>query len=183
MAFKIKRQGTDDADIDVTSFMNLMIVLVPVLLMSMTFTKVTVMEINLPELSGGSSSPSLSQSQLEIVLRNDGFEVYFPSGTLVKRIPQIDSETGKTLDFNTLSLVLREVKKRVSDKKDVVIMSAGSVEYQTLISTMDTAKSYQTVVAANLVEVELFPQISLGDAQSLGKAQTANGSTNGSSKG
>ncbi len=176
MAFKIKRQGTDDADIDVTSFMNLMIVLVPVLLMSMTFTKVTVMEINLPELSGGSSNPSLSQSQLEIVLRNDGFEVYFPSGTLVKRIPQIEDDQGKVLDFNTLSLVLREVKKRVTDKKDVVIMSAGNVEYQALISTMDTAKSYQTVVAANLVEVELFPQISLGDAQTLGKSQARSAS-------
>jgi len=59
MSFKVKRQSTDEADIDVTSFMNLMIVLVPVLLMSMTFTKVTVMEINLPELSGGSSATSL----------------------------------------------------------------------------------------------------------------------------
>lgn len=164
MGLKIKRQGTDDADIDVTSFMNLMIVLVPVLLMSMTFTKVTVMEINLPELTGGSSSSSLSQSQLEVVLRPDGHEVYFPSGNLVKRIPLMVTEQGKTLDFQTLSLVLQEIKKKVSDKKDVVIMSTSDVEYQALISTMDTAKSYQTVVAASLVEVELFPQISLGDA-------------------
>ena len=76
MSFKIKRQGTDDADIDVTSFMNLMIVLVPVLLMSMTFTKITVMEINLPELSGGSSATSLEQSQLEVVVRKTGIEVF-----------------------------------------------------------------------------------------------------------
>lgn len=173
MSFKIKRQGTDDADIDVTSFMNLMIVLVPVLLMSMTFTKVTVMEINLPELTGGASSSSLSQSQLEIVLRPSGFEVFFPSGSLVKRIPLVEADDGqgKTLDFDTLSLVLQEVKKRVSDKKDVVIMSSKDVEYQALISTMDTAKSYQTVVAANLVEVELFPQISLGDANKTSKGK------------
>lgn len=165
MGLKIKRQGTDDADIDVTSFMNLMIVLVPVLLMSMTFTKVTVMEINLPELTGGSSSSSLSQSQLEVVLRPDGHEVYFPSGNLIKKIPAFENDQGnKALDFDTLSLVLQEIKKQVSDKKDVVIMSSSGVEYQALISTMDTAKSYKTVVAASLVEVELFPQISLGDA-------------------
>lgn len=161
MSFKIKRQGTDDADIDVTSFMNLMIVLVPVLLMSMTFTKITVMEINLPELSGGSSATSLEQSQLEVVVRKSGIEIFFPTGSLVKSIPLLDN---KQQDFQTLAMVLKEIKNRVSDKKDALILSSSDLEYQTLITTMDTVKSYQTVVAASLAEVELFPQISLGDA-------------------
>jgi biopolymer transport protein ExbD len=161
MSFKIKRQGTDDADIDVTSFMNLMIVLVPVLLMSMTFTKITVMEINLPELSGGSSATSLEQSQLEVVVRKSGIEIFFPTGSLVKSIPLLDN---KQQDFQTLAMVLKEIKNKVSDKKDALILSASDLEYQTLITTMDTVKSYQTVVAASLAEVELFPQISLGDA-------------------
>jgi len=161
MSFKIKRQGTDDADIDVTSFMNLMIVLVPVLLMSMTFTKVTVMEINLPELSGGSSANDLTQSQLEVVVRNSGMAVYFPEGNLIKDIPLLKDNTQ---DFNTLTAVLRGIKDKVSDKKDAVILSAKDLDYQTLIATMDTVKSYQTVVAASLAEVELFPEISLGDA-------------------
>lgn len=161
MSFKIKRQGTDDADIDVTSFMNLMIVLVPVLLMSMTFTKVTVMEINLPELSGGAASTSLEQSQLEVVVRNDGMEVFFPTGSLIKKIPLLES---KQQDFQTLTLVLKEIKNKVSDKKDALILSSSDLDYQTLVTTMDTVKSYQTVVAASLAEVELFPQISLGDA-------------------
>jgi len=161
MSFKVKRQSTDEADIDVTSFMNLMIVLVPVLLMSMTFTKVTVMEINLPELSGGSSATSLEQSQLEVVVRNDGMEVFFPTGSLVKKIPLLEN---KSQDFQTLNLVLKEIKNKVSDKKDALILSSSDLDYQTLITVMDTVKSYQTVVAASLVEVELFPQISLGDA-------------------
>ncbi|MFT6260670.1 MAG: biopolymer transport protein ExbD [Crocinitomicaceae bacterium] len=171
MSFKIKRQATDDADIDVTSFMNLMIVLVPVLLMSMTFTKITVMEINLPELSGGSSAASLSQSQLEIVVRKTGLKVYFPAGSLIKDIPLMDhsEHKNKVHDFNTLSQVLRSIKDKVSDKKDIVILSSSDLSYQDLISTMDTVKSYQTVVAASLVEIELFPEISLGDATKVKK--------------
>jgi biopolymer transport protein ExbD len=141
--------------------MNLMIVLVPVLLMSMTFTKITVMEINLPELSGGSSATSLEQSQLEVVVRKSGFEIFFPTGSLVKSIPVLDN---KQQDFQTLAMVLKEIKNKVSDKKDALILSSSDLEYQTLITTMDTVKSYQTVVAASLAEVELFPQISLGDA-------------------
>ncbi len=161
MSFKIKRKGTDDAEIDVTSFMNLMIVLVPVLLMSMTFTKITVMEINLPELAGGGASNSLSQSQLEIMVRNDGIKVYFPAGSLIKDIPNLDD---KQHDFNMLSQVLRALKDKVNDKRDALVLSAADLNYQTLINTMDTVKSYRTVVAASLVEVELFPEISLGDA-------------------
>ncbi|MEH6449691.1 MAG: biopolymer transporter ExbD [Oleispira sp.] len=166
MGFKIKRQDTDNADIDVTSFMNLMIVLVPVLLMSMTFTKITVMEINLPELGGGNSASSLDQSQLEVMVRKTGIEVYFPSGSLVKGIPLL--EDGKQ-DFKTLSLVMREIKKQVANKKDALILLTKDLEYQTLLNTMDTVKSYQTVVVADLAEVELFPQISLGDINKDGK--------------
>lgn len=166
MGFKIKRQNTDDADIDVTSFMNLMIVLVPVLLMSMTFTKISVMEINLPELGGGPSSSSMDQSQLEIMVRKSGIQVYFPSGSLVKDIPLLESGSQ---DFQTLSLVMREVKQRVTDKKDALILLTKDLEYQTLLNTMDTVKSYQTVVVASLAEVELFPQISLGDINKDGK--------------
>lgn len=169
MSFKIKRLETDAAEIDVTSFMNLMIVLVPVLLMSMTFTKITVMEINLPELSGGSGSTSLDQSQLEVVVRDSGMAVYFPAGSLVKDIPI--TEAGH-YDFDTLSLVLREVKKKVSDKRDALIMVGKDLEYQTLINTMDTVKSYQTVIAADLAEVELFPEISLGDVTDKKKAKS-----------
>ena len=160
MGFKIKRQDTDNADIDVTSFMNLMIVLVPVLLMSMTFTKISVMEINLPELGGGPASSSMDQSQLEVMVRKTGMKVYFPSGSLVKDIPLL--EDGKQ-DFQTLSLVMREIKLRVADKTDALILLTKDLEYQTLLNTMDTVKSYQTVVVASLAEVELFPHISLGD--------------------
>jgi biopolymer transport protein ExbD len=161
MSFKIQRKGTDDAEIDVTSFMNLMIVLVPVLLMSMTFTKVTVMEINLPELAGGSAGNSLSQSQLEVMVRNSGIKVYFPAGSLIKDIPLLEDGVQ---DFNLLSQVLRSLKDKVSDKRDALVLSAPVLNYQSLINTMDTVKSYRTVVAASLVEVELFPEISLGDA-------------------
>ena len=158
-AFRMKRRMAEENDIDITSFMNLMIVLVPVLLLSLTFTKVRVIDINLPELSGGKSAAELAQSQLEVVVDNKGFSVYFPTGKLVKSIPA----NGKEYDYRTLSQAMRDIKDQVSDKKDATIVAAKNVEYQTLISTMDAVKSYKTVVAASLVEVELFPEISLGD--------------------
>ena len=164
MSFKVTRQGHDEAELDITAFMNLMIVLVPVLLMSLVFTRTTVLDINLPELTGGNTISGKAQAQLEVVVREQGFEVYYPSNVLIKKIPLIEQGNNLALDYHTLSLVLREVKDKLLDKRDIVLLSEGRTQYQTLVSTMDTLRSYKTVVATSLVEVELFPEISLGDA-------------------
>lgn len=183
MSFKFKRQPEDDADLDVTSFLNLMIVLVPVLLLSMTFSQVTVLDIELPELTGGSSKSDLAQSQLEVHMTDQGFDVFMPADRRVAQIPKLSEEQAlvraelKVVDaskavvsssdyynFERLSLVMRKVKEANSEKKDVVLLSAPEMDYQNLVSTMETLKSYKTTVAASLVEIELFPEISLGDS-------------------
>jgi hypothetical protein len=63
-----------------------------------------------------------------------------------------------------LSLVLQEIKKKVQDKSDMLLLSEADVSYQSLVSTMDTVRAFRTVAAASAVEVDLFPEISLGDA-------------------
>ena len=177
MNFKFKHKGTDQAELDVTSFMNLMIVLVPVLLLSMTFTQVTVLDIELPELTGGASKSDAQDSQLEVHVNDDGFRIFYPSSTLVYTVPklsgtpagaegeQIAKNNIAGYDYRQLSLVLREMKKQLKDKQDVVLLSSPDTSYQHLVFTMETLKSYQTTVAASLVEVELFPEISLGDTK------------------
>lgn len=164
MAKPKEYHGTDEADIDVTAFMNLMIVLVPVLLLSMTFTQITVLDITLPELTGGSTASGEPQSQLEVEIHSDAFKVYYPTNVIIQDIPAIEGEEGLEHDYRRLSLVLQEVKKQLADKTDILVLSRPDIEYQTLVQTMDSVKSYKTVVAASLVEVELFPDISLGDA-------------------
>lgn len=164
MSFRVKRPHHDDAELDITAFMNLMIVLVPVLLMSLVFTRTTILDVNLPDLTGGASSNSKSEANLEVVVTNKGIDVFYPESTLIKRIPLLDEENPDSYDYNTLSLVLQEVKLQLNDKKDVYLRSADSTQYRTLIHTMDALRSFKTVVAGSLVEVELFPEISLGDA-------------------
>ena len=164
--FKYKHKGTDEAELDVTAFLNLMIVLVPVLLLTMTFTQVTVLEIKLPELTGGFTPSSDSQSKLEVVIKEKSIEVFYPENTLIKKLPLIENEIGaKGYDFTQLSLVMRALKEELIDKRDVVILSEGDIGYQDLVSTMDAVKSYKTVVVTSMAEIELFPEISLGDVR------------------
>ena len=160
----VKRRELDEGDLDITPFMNLMIVLVPVLLMSMVFSQITILRLNLPDLTGSVTQSAEKNRQLEVVLRKKSLEVYFPSGVLIKTIKPKETDEGEKLDYGTLSLVLREIKKQYQDKSDVLLLSEADVSYQSLISTMDTVRGFRTVVATSAVEIELFPEISLGDA-------------------
>jgi len=168
MSLKFSYKGSDDAELDVTSFMNLMIVLVPVLLLSMTFTQVTVLDVKLPDLTGGAYNSEDSQSQLEVVIGEAGFKIVYPTDVVIKEIPLkstiLDSgEEIHNFDYLALSQVLQEVKRQLPEKRDAVVKANAGVDYQSLISTMQAVKSYTTVVAASMVEIEMFPEISLGD--------------------
>jgi len=49
-----KRNG-EEADVDVTAFINLVVVLVPVLLMGMVLSHITVLDLKLPDIPAASS--------------------------------------------------------------------------------------------------------------------------------
>ena len=170
---RIRRRQKEEADLDITSFMNLMIILVPVLLMSMVFSHITVLDLKLPDLAPNSANENPEQNDaLEVVIHADKLVVNYPAGAPLKTVPLLE---GKH-DFKLLSDVLQEVKRQLADtgkeKRDIFILSQADTDYQTIVTTMDTVRSYPAVVAANLVDAELFPEISLGDAPVAVKAAT-----------
>jgi hypothetical protein len=71
-------------------------------------------------------------------------------------------------DYRLLSDVLQEVKRQLKEKqiekRNITILSQADTPYQILVSVIDTARSFKTVVATSVVDAELFPEISLGDA-------------------
>jgi biopolymer transport protein ExbD len=172
---RIKRRFKEEADIDVTSFMNLMIILVPVLLMSMVLSRTTVLDLKLPD-QADASIPVTDEppQQLEVIIRSDRFEVNYPAGIKLK---WIEKTPEGEYDFKLLSNVLQETKRLLQDKgiekKDVYLLSERDTEYQILVSTMDTVRSYKAVLAASMVNAELFPEIALGDAPPSGQQTNA----------
>jgi biopolymer transport protein ExbD len=163
---RIRKRNREEADLEITSFMNLMIILVPVLLMSMVFSHITVLDLKLPDLAADSSQPDdqPENQMLELVILPDRFVVNYPAGAPLKTVPQKDGE----YDYKLLSDVLQEVKRLLKDrgieKRDIFILSQPDTDYQTIVSAMDTVRSFKAVVAASVVNAELFPEISLGDA-------------------
>lgn len=155
-----KHKHTEAADLDVTSFMNLMIVLVPVLLLSMVFTHTTVIDLNFPSGENAADAFDPDSVHLEVVVKSDGFVVADGRGGAIKTLPKVDGE----YDFARLSLVMQELKRRMPEKEDISVLLMEQTDYQTLVSIMDRVRSYPTVQNMEVVQGELFPVISLGDS-------------------
>ncbi len=161
---KNRRKQVPQTELDITSFMNLMIILVPVLLMSMVFSRITVLDLKLPDAAAGTGPGADEKMQLELLLRDDYIDVNYPKGTRLKRVER--SEQGH--DFAMVSKVLQEIKRQLQEKgiqkRDILILAERDTDYQTLVSAMDTVRAFDAVVAASVVRAELFPDIALGDA-------------------
>ena len=165
-----RRHRHEDAELDITSFLNLMIILVPVLLVMLVFSRITVIDIAFPDLSDISQNNEVEIEELEIAIREDSFEVnlvYATNQNAANFYKKIEQKEGDH-DFALLSLTLQEVKRQLAEqgieKTDAVILSEPNTPYQLLVSTYDTVRSYQTVQFASVVDAQLFPDISLGDA-------------------
>jgi biopolymer transport protein ExbD len=165
-----RRINTQEAELDITSFMNLMIVLVPVLLLSLVFSQVRILNLQLPVVSQVDNKVDEEPKVLELVITQAGFELNYPAGVLLKKF----DKTEKGYRFSALSTYLQDLKltlqQNKQDKSDIVLLLEPEIDYQTIVSTMDTVRSFKAVVAANLVDAELFPQISLGDAPEVSVA-------------
>lgn len=190
---RLRHRHQEEAELNITAFMNLMIVLVPVLLMTMVFSHITVLGLTLPDAASSPDTPEEDQ-HLELVVRDTELQVYYPRGYLLKRIEQIevppeegeeftavlDPETGEPEmqhDYELLADVLQEVKRLLKekeiDKRDITILSQEDTDYQTIVSLMDASRSFKAVVAGSVVNAELFPEVSLGDAPVLAEQVVA----------
>ncbi len=156
---KRRQRILETPELDVTPFMNLMIVLVPVLLLSMVFVHTTVIDLNFPAAtSSGASDPELVH--LEVQIRQDAL-VIADGRSEIKRLPL--TLTGEH-DFAGLSDVMLELKRRLPEKRDATILLEPDTEYQTLVFVMDSVRVHRVLVGGEYVVAELFPDLSLGDA-------------------
>ena len=154
------RKQTTEAELNITPFLNLMIVLVPVLLISMVFTQTRILELEFPESGDVAALADEEELQLYIKLQHGTIEIGDSNRGRLQRFEPSDGEP----DFAAMQQLLRDIKSRFPDKRDIALMVSPDTSYQTLVSAMDHIRGYPDVVAASVVRAELFPDIALGDA-------------------
>jgi biopolymer transport protein ExbD len=155
----------DAAELNITAFMNLMVILVPFLLITAVFSRLAILELNLPGSSSEPVEPQDQTFQLEIIVRQDKIEVGDRNQGLLGIYP--NGEGG--YDYVALADKLLELKERYPTKTDASILLEQDIAYDTLVQVMDTVRVAQEIDKDKGVidRSDLFPNISIGDAPVL----------------
>jgi biopolymer transport protein ExbD len=152
-----RRQKKEAVEIEMTTFMNLMVVLVPFLLITAVFSRITIAELDLP--SAESQASSTPTFRVEVVLREAGLEL-MDGSQVIAEIPK----TGGEYDLSRLSEYLVAIKDQYPEKEDASVLLEPDIQYDNLIQVMDTVRSVETQDDGEPVRVALFTAISIGDA-------------------
>lgn len=157
-----KHRHKDSAELNITAFMNLMVVLTPFLLITAVFSRLAVLELNLPTSdSSQQQADDKPELQLEITVRDGEIEVGDRNAGVLNRF----RSTDKGYDLPKLANYLKEVKRRFPEKTDATLLLEPDISYETLVSVMDVVRvAEQPGEGGRIVKAELFPEISIGDA-------------------
>ena len=156
----VRRLRKEPAHLEITAFINLIVVLVPFLLSTAVFTRLSVLDLTLPAQNSGVEQLKADNLQLEVVIRPDALEVGDRIGGLIQRIPN----TGTEHDTRTLQALMVMLKGKFPDKMDATLLAEPNTPYDTLVRVMDAVRETYTAQGAKTVRAELFPNISIGDA-------------------
>lgn len=155
-----RRRAIAPPDLDMTTFLNLMVVLVPFLLITAVFSRITIVELTLPSAaSGAASEPSF---RVEVIVREDGLEVS-NGRAVIASVPRVEGE----YDLDTLSEMMLSLKQDHPDSDAASVLLEPDIEYDHLIQVMDVVRSTEFEGETEVDEptrVALFADISIGDA-------------------
>ena len=156
----------ETAELNITAFMNLMVILVPFLLITAVFSRLAILELNLPGSSTEPADPQELTFQLEVTVRQARIEVGDRNLGALGIYPNADDG----YDYDALSKKLSEIKDSYPDKTDVSILLESEIPYDTLVQVMDRVRVAEIVAEDGVERKDLFPDISIGDAPALGGA-------------
>jgi biopolymer transport protein ExbD len=154
-----RANSKEPPELDITTFLNLMVVLVPFLLITAVFSRITIMELDIPDGSGGAVDKQVVT--IEVIVREKFLEIGNGKG-VVANIPKVNG----AYDVQRLSELLMKIKEKHPDKTDATILLEPDIEYDYMIKVMDAVRSLEMkpLGQTEIVKAELFPDMSIGMA-------------------
>ena len=157
-----RRSKEQPNELDVTTFLNLMVVLVPFLLITAVFSRIAIVELNLPStsVSGPSKEPDF---RLEVIVRESGLEIG-NGKSVIAALPRKDGE----YDLKKLSQYVVSLKEDYPTTDAASVLLEPTIPYDYLIQVMDVVRSVEIPAPEDAEEaftqLALFTQISVGEA-------------------
>jgi biopolymer transport protein ExbD len=149
-------------ELNITAFMNLMVVLTPFLLITAVFSRLAILELNLPAGQSQAMVDEPPQFQLEITVRDAGIEIGDRNAGALNRL----DKNGEDYRLDELSAYLARIKQQFPDKTDATLLLEPDISYELLVAVMDRVRVTESRDPTDnrLLKTDLFPEVSIGDA-------------------
>lgn len=160
-----RRQRQQQAELNVTAFLNLMVVLVPFLLISAVFSQVAILEINIPQAVNQPPPEEQDAKKQQVIVIVRSTEISIEDG--VANIAKISVDADGNFETAPLLQYLHKVKKEQPTKLDSTILLEPEIPYERLITIMDMLKYKVEDKQGSAQKTEMFPIVSIGDAPAV----------------
>lgn len=167
-------------ELNLVPMIDIFTVLVTFLLMTAVFSRITILQLDLPS-SNSNSAGTPPAFRLEVIVRQAGFEL--TNGTkLIATLPKVDG----AYDFKALTSLAVALKQEYPDASDASVLLERDVQYDYLIQAMDAirtaevpataadpnassdptaiAPAAEAAVAPQMKRIELFTHVAVGEA-------------------
>jgi biopolymer transport protein ExbD len=141
MRKKYARRMRKPTELLLVPMIDIFTVLVTFLLMTAVFSRITIIELDLP--SSASAKVSEPRFRLEVIVRDAGFELT-NGHALIATIPKVNGE----YDLKTLSELAVSLKRDYPDADDASVLLEPNIAYDQLIQVMDAIRSTEVPATA-----------------------------------
>ncbi|MEE9343823.1 MAG: biopolymer transporter ExbD [Gammaproteobacteria bacterium] len=154
-----RKRHTEAPELNITAFMNLMVILVPFLLITAVFSRITILELEIPaEQDALQSEPEKEAVNLQVIVFSDSIEFGDQKTNKLTTLPAMDDAS----ELIKLNQYLQQIKAAHPDTTDITLLLSANIPYGRVIDVMDSIRG--TIAADGQTAAELFPAISIGDA-------------------
>ena len=159
-------------ELNITAFMNLMVVLIPFLLITAVFSEVTILKLNLP---GSAQTEEQTEDRLsmhlEVIIRKSKLVLAERTAGVISEISfqdaAIEGTDDKVSPFVLLNQKLQILKAQAADSTTITILAESDTSYDLIIQTMDAVRMIVPPEGTDDLPGELFPDVSIGSAPAI----------------
>jgi biopolymer transport protein ExbD len=170
---KLLRHNRKPEELLLVPMIDIFTVLVTFLLMTAVFSRTVILELKLPP-ANAEFTPPPPGLQLEVVVRRDALMTDDRNSGPLATFPNRDG----AYDYDALSNYLQQVKNHFPDLTEATVLLEPDIPYDVVVQVMDRTRVLEVNAGLDIVQYELFPDVSLGDAPAPG-AVGVNGNGNG----
>ena len=168
---------TETAEVDLTPIMCLFIILVPLLLLTAVFEKLSALKLSLPAASSWEAAEEPREEpsgvvELRLMVHKDSLEL---EGTISHDKYGKEKETYEDIshklpavegryDLRGLQEVLKDLKQGYPRHEDIVFLVDDLVSYDVIVQAMDTCREEVFLEGGKRKTRLLFPNITLSEA-------------------